>query len=153
VVYLTFPPIAAPRQAWKLLPFVAFAFPSLQLLSRHLTANSEEFRISSSSSACGNRLELQPFAPCPSPFSSWALLAFRIPSPRAMAPKEDMLPPGWEDPDRYVDRLLPVHLSQSPVHHHTTPHLHPPFDLHLHDHRALWNPIDPPPSPRPLGAI
>jgi hypothetical protein len=26
-----------------------------------------------------------------------------------MAPKEDMLPPGWEDLDRYVDRLFRSH--------------------------------------------
>lgn len=25
-----------------------------------------------------------------------------------MAPKEDMLPPGWEDLDRYVDRLIRI---------------------------------------------
>lgn len=48
-----------------------------------------------------------------------------------MAPKEDMLPPGWEDLDRYVDLLF--RMVPNPAPHR--PNLH-----------ALWNP-NAPPSP------
>jgi hypothetical protein len=42
-----------------------------------------------------------------------------------MAPKEDMLPPGWDDLDRYVDHLLPALLNALALYH--------PIPLHLHD--------------------
>ena len=43
-----------------------------------------------------------------------------------MAPKEDMLPPGWEDIDRYVDILFRSIDAPKPL-----------PTLHRH---ALWNP-------------
>lgn len=51
-----------------------------------------------------------------------------------MAPKEDMLPPGWEDIDRYADRLIE---TKSPIPDPTPyPFWNPPLLLD----RALWNP-------------
>lgn len=53
-----------------------------------------------------------------------------------MAPKEDMLPPGWDDLDRYVGRLVPelVYVLLPTVLYHPT--IHPRTCIST----ALWNP-------------